>query len=178
MLCQHFPEIVIDAVQIGSEITGNVTVPVVQMQQALKVFFALGAKQRYRQGGVPQFHIKKANTCDLKCGVIQINYIAWTVGRGKRIMGRKVRRAGELRDGIPLAGDRMAGQVGDLRLLLGLGEDGVGLVMISRWRRLRKPDISKYSRIKSVSRMASAARVTAACPSITAVSRSEFWQAF
>ena len=43
-------------------------------------------------------------------------------------MGRKVRRAGELRDGIPLAGDRMAGQVGDLRLLLGLGEDGVGLV--------------------------------------------------
>ena len=37
MLCQHFPEIVIDAVQIGSEITGNVTVPVVQMQQALKV---------------------------------------------------------------------------------------------------------------------------------------------
>ena len=44
------------------------------MQQALKVFFALGAKQRYRQGGVPQFHIKKANTCDLKCGVIQINY--------------------------------------------------------------------------------------------------------
>ena len=128
MLCQHFPEIVIDAVQIGSEITGNVTVPVVQMQQALKVFFALGAQQRYRQGGVPQFHIKKANTCDLKCGVIQINYIAWTVGRGKRIMGRKVRRAGELRDGIPLAGDRMAGQVGDLRLLLGLGEDGVGLV--------------------------------------------------
>ena len=126
---QHLPDVVIDAAQVGGQIEKQVVVAGVQAQQPREVFLALGTKQRDGQGGVPQLHIRQADVRNLKGGIVQIDRIPHLVGRSQGVTGRKVRRADELRDGIPLVGDGLAGQVGDLRLLpLGLGEDGISFV--------------------------------------------------
>ena len=74
----------------------------VQPQRTFKVFLALGAKQRYRQGGVPQLHIKQADVRNLKGSIVQIDRIPQFVGRGQRVVGRKVRRANDILDGLPV----------------------------------------------------------------------------
>ena len=99
---QHLPDVVIDAAQVGGQIEEQVVVAGVQPQQTFKVFLALGAKQRYRQGGVPQLHIKQADDRNLKGSIVQIDRIPQFVGRGQRVVGRKVRRANDILDGLPV----------------------------------------------------------------------------
>ena len=66
MLCQHFPEIIIDAAHIGGQIAGNSAIPRVQMQQPFKILLVFSPQEWYRQGRVPELHVKYANFPNFK----------------------------------------------------------------------------------------------------------------
>ena len=124
---QHFPKIIVDAAHIGRQIAGDPAIPRILVQQPLKVFFTLGAEKGDRQRRVPQFHIQQPDARDLKSGIVQIDHIARTVGRGKGVVGRLVRRADDLLDGLPVLIRN-----GDVNLMGGVSApDGDGVPLAS-----------------------------------------------
>ena len=148
MVDQHIAHIRVALFQDGAQKLRNMTVSCILAQKQLKAVPAFGTDQRQRQGRVYKLHIEQVDVGDLKGRLVQIDGIAHLIGRGQRVTGGLLRdslldglpflvRNGDLNlmggvpipdgDGVPFAGDGLAGQVRGL-FLLGLGEDGICLI--------------------------------------------------
>ncbi|CUP84881.1 Uncharacterised protein [Enterocloster clostridioformis] len=136
---QHLPQIVICFGQIRREKFCDGAISEVFLQKLLKPFLAFCPENGDRECRVTELHIKQTNAGNLKCGIVQIDSIAYMVGRDLlaavcrvwkcilnllplligygyiNLMGGFAVPDG---NGIALTGNGLAGQIGSLGLFL------------------------------------------------------------